>query len=89
MKLFYEIFEDPEIKKYSSERIAGYKVFDYNTLQDKLTRITELEGYKITGKKSTWPKNSRQLAERSREVSSQLHRISNISLEVKSELFDL
>lgn len=44
MKLFYEIFED-EIKKFSSERIVGYKVFDYNSLQDKLTRIAEIEGY--------------------------------------------
>jgi DNA polymerase elongation subunit (family B) len=85
LKLFYDIFEDPETDQYyQREREDGYKIFSYNELQEKLDYLAESEGYKTTGKENKlWPKDSQQLAERSREVSSRLRRTSNVALEIR------
>src|SRR5207249_2896645 len=85
LKLFYEIFEDPETdQSYVKEREDGYKIFNYQRLQERLDDLAESEGYKTTGKENKlWPKDSQQLAERSREVSSRLRRTSNIALEIR------
>ena len=69
---------------YVKEREDGYKIFDYSRLQEKLDNLAESEGYKITSKENKlWPKDSQQLAERSREVSSRLRKTSNIALEIR------
>ena len=85
LKLFYNIFEDPDAgPSYIKERGDGFKLFDYGRLQEKLDNLAESEGYKITSKENKlWPKDSQQLAERSREVSSRLRRTSNVSLEIR------
>ena len=85
-KLYYEIFRDPDKKKeYEDARFAGCIVFNYNDLQNRLNLIAESEGYKITGKANPWPKNSRQLTERTREIASQLRKTSNIIVEIRSK----
>ena len=84
-KLYYEIFRDLDNKtKYNDERYAGCKVFDYKSLQNMLNSIAESEGYKITGKGNPWPKDSRQLTERTREIASQLRKTSGIIVEIRS-----
>ncbi|MDQ6862975.1 MAG: hypothetical protein M3044_04050 [Thermoproteota archaeon] len=85
LKLYYNIFEDPDAgPSYFKEREDGYKLFDYGRLQEKLDNLAESEGYKITSKENKlWPRDSQQLAERSREVSSRLRRTSNVSLEIR------
>ncbi len=85
MKLFYDIFEDPDTESfYKKEREEGYKVFDYGRLQEKLNDLAEVEGYEPNKKgNKLWPRDSRQLAERSRDVSSRLRKTSNVSLEIR------
>jgi DNA polymerase elongation subunit (family B) len=86
-KFYYEIFEDPDKQaEYEEARCAGWKVFRYNDLQRELNSVAESEGYKINGngKSSPWPKDSRQLAERTREVASQLRKTSSIMIEIRS-----
>lgn len=85
LKLYYNIFEDPDAgPSYAKEREDGYKLFEYGRLQEKLDNLAESEGYKITSKENKlWPRDSQQLAERSREVSSRLRRTSNILLEIR------
>ncbi|MGA9150709.1 MAG: hypothetical protein WBZ36_09030 [Candidatus Nitrosopolaris sp.] len=83
-KFFYDIFENPDTaNSYIEERKCGYKIFDYPSLQNRLNDIAESEGYETGKGNKLWPKDSQQLADRSRDVSSKLRKTSSISLEIR------
>ncbi len=76
-KLLYDLFEKPVTEPGTtldenireSARKDGYVILDYGQLHEKLLKYAEVDEYDTKKSNKLWPHDSKQLADRTREVS--------------------